>query len=83
MSIVNKIMQTVAIALKNAAREPQPTKVVELVRRLFNLRESTPGEARGLPAPFEQWAPIHRIEFSPITWTVCSLCFDGRSANEP
>ena len=35
--IVNKIMHTPISALKTAARDPESTTVVDLVRRLFNL----------------------------------------------
>jgi len=38
--IVNKIMHTPVSALKTAAREPEATTVVDLVRRLFNLQET-------------------------------------------
>jgi glutamyl-tRNA reductase len=37
--IINKIMHTPISTLKTAAREPEATTVVDLVRRLFNLRE--------------------------------------------
>jgi len=37
--IVNKIMHTPVSTLKTAAREPEATTVVDLVRRLFNLQE--------------------------------------------
>jgi glutamyl-tRNA reductase len=37
--IVNKIMHTPISTLKTAARDAEATTVVELVRRLFNLRE--------------------------------------------
>ncbi len=37
--IVNKIMHTPISALKTAARDPESTTVIELVRRLFNLRD--------------------------------------------
>jgi glutamyl-tRNA reductase len=37
--IVNKIMHTPISTLKTAARDPEATTVVELVRRLFNLHE--------------------------------------------
>ena len=37
--IINKIMHTPIVTLKSAAREGQPTQVVDVVRRLFNLRE--------------------------------------------
>jgi glutamyl-tRNA reductase len=35
--IVNKIMHTPISTLKTAARDPESTTVIELVRRLFNL----------------------------------------------
>ena len=35
--IVNKIMHTPISTLKTAAREPESTTVIDLVRRLFNL----------------------------------------------
>ena len=37
--IVNKIMHTPISTLKTAARDPEATTVIELVRRLFNLHE--------------------------------------------
>jgi glutamyl-tRNA reductase len=37
--IVNKIMHTPISTLKSAARDPESTTVIELVRRLFNLRD--------------------------------------------
>ena len=37
--IVNKIMHTPISTLKTAAREPEATTVIDLVRRLFNLQE--------------------------------------------
>jgi glutamyl-tRNA reductase len=37
--IINKIMHTPISTLKTAARDPESTTVVELVRRLFNLQE--------------------------------------------
>ena len=36
--IINKIMHTPITALKSAARNPEATTVIDLVRRLFNLR---------------------------------------------
>jgi glutamyl-tRNA reductase len=52
--IVNKIMHTPVSALKTAAREPEATTVVDLVRRLFNLPEkekklAKPGSGSGEP----------------------------------
>jgi glutamyl-tRNA reductase len=40
--IVNKIMHTPISTLKTAARDPESTTVVELVRRLFNLQDQGP-----------------------------------------
>src|SRR5438128_1617225 len=37
--IINKIMHTPISALKTAAREPEATTIVDLVRKLFNLQE--------------------------------------------
>jgi glutamyl-tRNA reductase len=37
--IINKIMHTPISTLKTAARDPESTTVVELVRRLFNLQD--------------------------------------------
>jgi glutamyl-tRNA reductase len=38
--IVNKIMHTPISTLKTAARDPESTTVIDLVRRLFNLRDN-------------------------------------------
>jgi glutamyl-tRNA reductase len=51
--IINKIMHTPISALKTAAREPESTTVVELIRKLFNLQEKDrhyAGAARGASA---------------------------------
>ena len=37
--IVNKIMHTPISTLKSAARDPEATTVIDLVRRLFNLQD--------------------------------------------
>ena len=37
--IINKIMHTPITTLKSAAREPEATTVVDIIRRLFNLRD--------------------------------------------
>jgi glutamyl-tRNA reductase len=42
--IVNKIMHTPISTLKTAARDPESTTVIELVRRLFNLRDNLHGD---------------------------------------
>jgi glutamyl-tRNA reductase len=38
--IINKILHTPITALKSAGREPEATTVVDLIKRLFNLREA-------------------------------------------
>jgi glutamyl-tRNA reductase len=44
--IINKIMHTPITTLKSAARDPESTTVVDVVRKLFNLRaEERPGQA--------------------------------------
>jgi glutamyl-tRNA reductase len=45
--IVNKIMHTPISALKTAAREPEATTVIDLVRRLFNLQEKRAAKSGG------------------------------------
>jgi glutamyl-tRNA reductase len=41
--IINKIMHTPISALKTAARDPEATTVIDLVRKLFNLRDEKAG----------------------------------------
>jgi len=48
--IINKIMHTPISALKTAAREPEATTVVELIRKLFNLQEKSHRYAAASPA---------------------------------
>jgi glutamyl-tRNA reductase len=45
--IVNKIMHTPISTLKTAAREPEATTVIDLVRRLFNLQEKRAAKSSG------------------------------------
>ena len=45
--IVNKIMHTPISTLKTAAREPEATTVIDLVRRLFNLQEKRAAKSGG------------------------------------
>ena len=47
--IVNKIMHTPISTLKTAAREPEATTVIDLVRRLFNLQEKKAAKSGGDP----------------------------------
>jgi glutamyl-tRNA reductase len=46
--IINKIMHTPITTLKSAARDPESTTVVDVVRKLFNLR-AEPGSAESVP----------------------------------
>jgi len=43
--IVNKIMHTPISALKTAAREPEATTVIELIKKLFNIQEKSRASA--------------------------------------
>ncbi len=43
--IVNKIIHTPITTLKSAARTPEPTTVIDVVRRIFNLAEKDEREA--------------------------------------
>jgi glutamyl-tRNA reductase len=45
--IINKIMHTPISTLKSAAREPEATTVVDVVRRMFNLHERHTVKQRG------------------------------------
>lgn len=45
--IVNKIMHTPISTLKTAARDPEATTVVDLVRRLFNLQDRKAAKSGG------------------------------------
>ena len=45
--IVNKIMHTPISTLKTAARDPEATTVVDLVRRLFNLQDRRAAKSGG------------------------------------
>jgi glutamyl-tRNA reductase len=47
--IINKIMHTPISALKTAAREPEATTIIDLVRRLFNLQEKRAAKSGGDP----------------------------------
>ena len=45
--IINKIMHTPITTLKTAARNQEATTVVDLVRRIFNLREARKAASAG------------------------------------
>jgi glutamyl-tRNA reductase len=47
--IVNKIMHTPISTLKTAARASEATTVIDVVRRLFNLRDQKPGKPDAEP----------------------------------
>jgi glutamyl-tRNA reductase len=47
--IINKIMHTPISTLKTAARDPEATTVIDLVRRLFNLQEKKTAKSGGDP----------------------------------
>jgi glutamyl-tRNA reductase len=49
--IVNKIMHTPVRTLKTAAREPEATTVVDLVRRLFNLQQQEKEKGKNAADP--------------------------------
>ena len=44
--IVNKIMHAPISTLKSAAKDPEATTVIDLIRRVFNLSEKKAGEGR-------------------------------------
>jgi len=44
--IVNKIMHAPISTLKSAAKDPQATTVIDLIRKVFNLSEKKAGEGR-------------------------------------
>jgi glutamyl-tRNA reductase len=43
---VNKIMHAPISTLKSAAKDPEATTVIDLIRRVFNLSEKKAGEGR-------------------------------------
>ena len=49
--IINKIMHTPITTLKSAARDPESTTVVDVVRKLFNLHAEPGSESRPAPEP--------------------------------
>jgi glutamyl-tRNA reductase len=49
--IINKIMHTPITTLKSAARDPESTTVVDVVRKLFNLRTDISAKPVAEPAP--------------------------------
>jgi glutamyl-tRNA reductase len=45
--IVNKVMHTPIRTLKTAARDPEGTTVIEVIRKLFNLQEKKAAKSGG------------------------------------
>jgi glutamyl-tRNA reductase len=66
--IINKIMHTPITTLKSAARDPESTTVVDVVRHLFNLRaEPGPGDTgSGGPGFVERRAAERRSGAVPV-----------------
>ena len=45
--MINKIMHTPIVALKSAAKDPESTTVIDVIRKLFNLQEKAKGNSAG------------------------------------
>jgi glutamyl-tRNA reductase len=67
--IINKIMHTPITTLKSAARDPESTTVVDVVRKLFNLQLDEPNPeppaASSLSAPSTERKQIAAAPESP------------------
>ncbi len=46
-AMINKIMHTPIVALKTAAKDPESTTVIDVIRKLFNLQEKAKGNSAG------------------------------------
>jgi len=46
-AMINKIMHTPIVALKTAAKDPESTTVIDVIRKLFNLQEKAKGNSDG------------------------------------
>ena len=46
-AMINKIMHTPIVALKSAAKDPESTTVIDVIRKLFNLQEKAKGNSAG------------------------------------
>ena len=46
-AMINKIMHTPIVALKTAAKDPESTTVIDVIRKLFNLQEKARGNSAG------------------------------------
>jgi glutamyl-tRNA reductase len=64
--IINKIMHTPITTLKSAARDPESTTVVDVVRKLFNLRTETDGADPGGSGFVERRAAERRSGAGPV-----------------
>ncbi len=61
--IINKIMHTPITTLKSAARDPESTTVIDVVRKLFNLRPEPKPESGCNATPDSspcRWRPLRR-----------------------
>jgi glutamyl-tRNA reductase len=63
--IINKIMHTPITTLKSAARDPESTTVVDVVRKLFNLRAEGGPDSEG-PGFVERRAAERRAGAEPV-----------------
>jgi len=66
--IINKIMHTPITTLKSAAHNPESTTVVDVVRKLFNLRAESPTEpvpASATPPPEREQSAVSVAASSP------------------
>ncbi len=70
--IINKIMHTPITTLKSAARDPESTTVVDVVRKLFNLRAET------APEPVPPSVVDARPRAEQETTSACCLAGNGR-----
>jgi glutamyl-tRNA reductase len=55
--IINKIMHTPITTLKSAARDPESTTVIDVVRKLFNLQTEPKSEPNQPAAPLAARPP--------------------------
>jgi glutamyl-tRNA reductase len=79
--IVNKIMHTPISTLKTAARDPESTTVIDLVRRLFNLHER--GQESGTERPDTRSSSPHNAQHSAQPSTRPDARADARPSARP
>jgi len=70
--IVNKIMHTPISTLKTAARDPESTTVVDLVRRLFNLHDGDKSPVATQGSPHDGAKPDNQRNKDPQKETATS-----------